>query len=361
MIEYENLERVNRIFFDDFVESFKDTLKRGWFVLGRNVEAFEKEFARYLGCRACVGVASGLDALTLSLSALDLKRTGEVIVPSNTYIATILAVVHAGLKPILVEPDIRTYNIDPSKIEEKITSRTRAILVTHLYGKSCDMDPIMEIAAKFGLKVVEDCAQAHGAAYRGKMVGAFGDFGAFSFYPTKNLGALGDGGAVTTANEANAELIRKLRNYGSLVRYRNDLVGFNSRLDEVQAGFLSIKLKKLDEINGHKRKLALLYNEHLKDDFIKPALSKDCFDVYHIYSVRHPDRNRLREHLLDKGIKTDIHYPVPPHRQPAMEGIIDQGPYPISEEIHETILSLPISYAHKEDDIMEVIAVMNRF
>jgi dTDP-4-amino-4,6-dideoxygalactose transaminase len=360
MIEYENLEKFNRPFFDSLVKSFHDTLKSGWFVLGKNVENFEHEFAAYSECRHCVGVGSGLDALMLALSALDLKGR-EVIVPSNTYIATIIAVLRCGLIPVAVEPDIRTYNIDPAKIEERVGPDTAAILVVHLYGKPCEMDPIMDIAARRGLKVIEDCAQAHGAMFRNRKVGSFGDGGAFSFYPTKNLGALGDAGAVTTGSDEIAHCIRKLRNYGSETKYRNDLIGVNSRLDEVQAGFLSVKLKRLDEINRHKRRLAGLYNDHLKDEFVKPVVTTDCFDVYHIYAVRHPERNRLREYLMTKGIKTEIHYPIPPHHQEALKGIMDDRAYPVSEEIHNTILSLPISFSHTEDEILQVIEAMNSF
>jgi len=361
MIDYENLAESNKPFFKDFVESFESTLRKGWFILGNDVESFESAFADYLGCRYCIGVGSGLDALTLSLDALNLNKGGEVLVPSNTYIATIMAILRNGLRPVLVEPDIRTYNIDPNRIEEKITSNSVAILVVHLYGKSCEMDPILKMAEKYDLRIVEDCAQAHGARYRNKKVGTFGDFGAFSFYPTKNLGALGDGGAVTTDNEEMAEVLRKLRNYGSTVRYQNDLLGFNSRLDEVQAGFLQVKLKKLDEINRHKRKLANLYLRHLKEDFIKPVVSEDCYDVYHIFNVRHPMRDKLKTYLLEKGIKTDIHYKIPPHKQKALQGILGGEDYPIAQEIHDTTLSLPISYFHTEKDILAVTEVMNLF
>jgi len=361
MIDYENLEKFNRPFFDSLVESFRETLKSGWFVLGKNVANFEHEFAAYTGCSRCVGVGSGLDALILALSALDLKGRREIIVPSNTYIATIIAILRCGLIPVAVEPDIRTYNIDPAKIEENVGPDTAAILVVHLYGKACEMGPIMEIAARHGLKVVEDCAQSHGAMYRNIKTGAFGDAGAFSFYPTKNLGALGDAGAVTTSDEEIAHRVRMLRNYGSETKYHNRVIGVNSRLDEVQAGFLSVKLKSLDEINSHKRRLADLYHKYLKDDFIKPVVSPDCFDVYHIYAVRHPARDRLREFLLEKGIKTEVHYPIPPHKQEAMKGIMDTREYPVSEEIHSTIVSLPISFSHTEDDIFQVIEAMNRF
>jgi dTDP-4-amino-4,6-dideoxygalactose transaminase len=361
MIDYENLAESNKLFFKDLVESFENTLRKGWFILGKDVETFEKAFAGYLNCRYCVGVGSGLDALILSLDALNLKKGGEVLVPSNTYIATIMAILRCGLKPVLVEPDIRTYNIDPARIEEKITGNSVAILVVHLYGKPCEMDPILTIAEKYRLKMVEDCAQAHGARYKGMATGTFGDFGAFSFYPTKNLGALGDGGAVTTDDEALAEVLKKLRNYGSSARYQNDLLGYNSRLDEIQAGFLLVKLKKLDEINQHKRTLARLYLSHLKEDFIKPVVNEDCYDVYHIFNVRHPMRDKLKAYLFEKGIKTDIHYMIPPYRQKALEGVLGKEEYPIAQEIHDTTLSLPISYFHREKEILAVIEAMNAF
>jgi len=283
-------------------------------------------------------------------------------VPSNTYIATILSILRNDLKPVFVEPDIRTYNIDPRKIEEKITKNTCAIMIVHLYGKSCEMGPIMDIAAKHGLKVFEDAAQSHGALYKNKMTGTFGVCGAFSFYPTKNLGSLGDAGAVLTDDETVFKTLLKLRNYGSDVKYYNELVGYNSRLGEILAGFLSVKLRKLDEINNHKRTLAEIYNKNLKSDFIKPHVDPDCYDVYHIYCVRHEKRDELKKYLLDNGIKTEIHYPVPPHKQKAMRGIIDENEsYPISELIHKTVLSLPISYCHTQDDVTRVIEVMNKF
>ncbi len=360
MIEYENLRLLNEPFFEEYKKTFSDTLERGWFILGNNVSAFEKDFASYCGSGYCAGLASGLDALILALRCFEFPEGSEVIVPSNTYIATILAVYHNGLIPVLVEPDINTYNIDPLRIEESITSKTRAILVVHLYGKSCDMDPIMDVAGKYALKVIEDCAQSHGAKYKGKKTGTFGDFGAFSFYPTKNLGALGDAGAVTTDNEALYEKIKALRNYGSRVKYHNEYIGTNSRLDEVQAGFLSIKLHRLDEINAYKRRLAEMYHSGLKSDFIKPVVDSDYFDVYHIYNIRHPERDRLREYLLQNGVKTEIHYPVPPHQQKALEGKFRRS-YPISEEIHRTTLSLPVSYCHKEDEIERVIETLNGF
>jgi dTDP-4-amino-4,6-dideoxygalactose transaminase len=284
-----------------------------------------------------------------------------VIVPSNTYIATILSIVHCGLKPVLVEPDIKTYNIDPKKIEDKITSKTKAVMVVHLYGKSCEMDPIVETCRKHNLRLIEDCAQSHGAQYKGKNTGTFGNFGAFSFYPTKNLGALGDAGGVTTNDGELANKITKLRNYGFGKKYYNDFIGYNSRLDEVQASFLIVKLKKLKMINSHKRELASLYHENLKEDFIKPVVDPDFKDVYHIYNVRHAERDKLREYLLKNEIKTEIHYPLPPHKQKAMEGIIKEKYFPISEKIHETTLSLPCSFGHSREQIMKVIEVMNKF
>ena len=360
MIEYENLYKSNLVFFEEFKKSFDETLNSGWFILGKNVERFEKDFAAYHNAEHCFGVASGLDALLLSLKAFDFEKGSEVIVPSDTYIATILSILLAGLKPVLVEPDITTYNIDPKKIEESINSKTKAIMIVHLYGKSCAMDEIITLCKKYNLKLIEDCAQSHGAKYKDKLTGTFGEFGAFSFYPTKNLGALGDAGAITTNDESLAKKIKRLRNYGSDVKYYNEVVGYNSRLDEIQAGFLRIKLKRLDEINEHKRKLANIYLDNLKSDFIKPVVDKDYFDVYHIFSVRHSKRDKLREYLLKNEIKTDIHYPVAPHKQTAMKNII-KGNFPISEEIHNTTLSLPCSFGHTVDEIYKVVEVMNKF
>lgn len=360
MIYYENLFNSNKKFIEEYKSKFTEVLNSGWFILGNEVKKFEDEFATYHNANFCVGVASGLDALTLSLIASRIPENSEVIVPSNTYIATILSILHAKMKPVLVEPNIRTYNIDPTKIEEKISSRTKALMIVHLYGKSCEMDAIVDICRKHNLILIEDCAQSHGAKYKDKLTGTFGDFGAFSFYPTKNLGALGDAGAVITNNDEYAERLRMLRNYGSLKKYHNELIGFNSRLDELQATLLSIKIKYLDEINSHKRKLAKIYLENLSDDFIKPEVNENYFDVYHIFNVRHPKRDKLKEYLLSNDIQTEIHYPVPPHKQKAMKGIIS-GDYPISEEIHNTTLSLPCSFGHTETEIYKVVEVMNKF
>ena len=361
MIEYENLGKVNSRFFPDYEATFNDVLHSGWYILGKKVKEFEETFARYCGTRFCIGVANGLDALILALKAFRFEPGDEIIVPSNTYIATILSIVHNGLKPVLVEPDIRTYNIDPAKIEEKITSRTRAIIVVHLYGKVCNMDAIKNIVSKYELKLIEDCAQAHGASYKKIKAGNFSEFGAFSFYPTKNLGALGDSGCVTT-NDANlADIITTLRNYGSKVKYYNELTGVNSRLDEMQAAFLSVKLKSLDLITEHKRNLANLYLQGLKDDFIKPLLHQDHYDVYHIFNIRHKERNRLKDYLLKNGIQTEIHYPVANNKQVAMKKLLGNEHIPIAEEISNTTLSLPISFFHKDIEIEYVIEKMNQF
>ncbi|MFD1769672.1 DegT/DnrJ/EryC1/StrS family aminotransferase [Sphingobacterium suaedae] len=360
MIAYEDLQKVNEPFFPAFHSAWKRVLESGWYILGKEVEQFEGNFATFCGSSYCIGVASGLDAMILSFQHFKFKAGDEVIVPSNTYIASILSIVHAGLKPVLVEPDITTYNIDPSKIEEALTPRTRAILVVHLYGKMCDMAPILQIAQKHDLRIVEDCAQAHGAKYQGQSAGTFGDFGAFSFYPTKNLGALGDAGAVTTNDPVLAESIKTLRNYGSRIKYTNEVIGHNSRLDELQAAFLSIKLKRLDEITRHKQRLASLYASGLKDDFILPCIQAGFEDVFHIFAIRHPRREALRGYLADRGIKTEVHYPIPPNGQKALRETV-QGNYPLAEEIHKTVLSLPISFGHTESEILQVIDVMNKF
>lgn len=361
MIEYENLYKLNQSFIEEYKSSFAKTLDSGWFVLGKNVEQFEKDFAQYNGNNYCIGVASGLDALILPLAAYNFEKGKEVIVSSNTYIATILSIIQVGLKPVLVEPDLATYNIDPNLIEEKITANTVAIIPVHLYGKCCEMDKIMQIAQKHNLLVIEDTAQAHGATFKDKKAGSFGNFGAFSFYPTKNLGALGDAGGITCNSETDYKKMKMLRNYGSEVKYYNEVVGYNSRLDEVQAGFLSVKLKKLDAINEHKRKLAKIYLENLKSDFIKPVVHPDYVDVYHIFNIRHEKRNELKEYLLKNEIKTEIHYPVTPTEQKAMKGILDNVHTPISKLIHETTLSLPISYFHTENDILKVVETLNKF
>ena len=361
MIEYENLAKSNKKFHSEFEKSFHQNLVDGRFVLAQNVQSFESNFAAYCGVKNCVGVASGLDALFFAVRALNLPKGAEVLVPANTYIASIIAILNAGFKAVLVEPDIHTYNISPKEIEKSITPKTKAIMMVHLYGKLCDMKTILAIAKKHKLKVIEDCAQAHGASYKGKRAGSFGDAAAFSFYPTKNLGALGDGGAITSNDASLSKQFKLLRNYGSVERYKNEIVGYNSRLDDIQAGFLNIKLQALDALTEHKRKLAQIYLNELKNDFILPQVNKDYFDVYHIFNVRHLKRDKLKEYLLKNDIQTDIHYPVAPHQQPALKAMYKGKKFPFSEEIHATTLSLPIAYFHSEKDIMKVVKVMNKF
>ncbi len=359
MIEYENLKKVNEKLFDQYQENFNEFLKSGWYILGANVIEFENKFSDYCDVNHCIGVASGLDALILALDSFNFPRGSEIIVPSNTYIATMLAIVRNGLVPILVEPSIETYNLDVERIEEKITTNTKAILAVHLYGKSCNMSRILEIAKNYNLEVVEDCAQAHGAKFKGQKVGSFG-VGCFSFYPTKNLGALGDAGAITCNSKKYASKIKSLRNYGSSKKYCNDSLGYNSRLDEIQAGFLSIKLDILDKINSHKRELASVYLKNLNDKFIKPVVDSDYFDVYHIFNIRHKERDKIKGYLLKNNIKTEVHYPIPPHYQKSMKDHIT-GEYPISKNIHDTTLSLPISYFHTKKDVERVCEVMNKW
>lgn len=358
-IEYENLRKLNEQLHLKYKENFSEFLETGWCILGKQVANFEEKFAKYCGVNHCIGVANGLDALVLAIDSFDFPQGSEIIVPSNTYIATILSIVRNGHKPILVEPDIRTYNIDPTKIEASITQKTKAIVVVHLYGKCCDMDSILELAKKYHLEIIEDVAQAHGAKYKNKMAGSFG-IGCFSFYPTKNLGALADAGAITVNNLDSYAKFKALRNYGSFEKYYNEYVGYNSRLDEIQAGFLNIKLEILEEINNHKRNLASIYDKELKLDYIKPIIDIDYHDVYHIYNIRHERRDELKDYLLKNNIKTEIHYPLAPNKQKAMQGIIE-GEFPISELIHKTTLSLPISYCHTENDIYRVIEALNKF
>lgn len=361
-VDYENLKKLNQPLFEEFQQSLKETVESGWYILGEKVKRFEQEFAAYNGSKHCLGVASGLDALTLGLDIFEFPKDSEVLVPSNTYIATVLAIMRAGLRPVLVEPNLGTYNIDPEQIPSRLTSRTRAIMVVHLYGKVCDVAAIKAITSEFGLALIEDCAQAHGSSWMNKKAGTFGEIGAFSFYPTKNLGALGDSGAILTDDDNLAEKVLYYRNYGSKKKYYNDYIGYNSRLDEVQAGLLTVKLKYLDRINKHKNNLAALYFNGIdRTKFVLPERDPCYYDTHHIFPIRHKRRDALREYLAENGIKTEIHYPVPPHKQGPYVKHFEGEHFPISEEIHATILSLPVSYATSEEDVLYVIEVLNRF
>jgi len=362
MIPYENLKRLNTPFEDKFREKFNSVINNGHYILGPELEVFEKAYAKWHNANYCIGVSNGLDALILSLKACNFPKGSEVIVPSNTYIASILAILACQLIPVLVEPDIATYNIDPNKIEDAITPNTKAIMAVHLYGKCCQMDKIMAIKAKHNLVLVEDCAQSHGATFKGQLAGTFGEFGAFSFYPTKNLGALGDAGAIICNNESHKKTLTQLRNYGSERKYYNDIIGYNNRLDEMQAAFLSIKLKYLKEMNAHRNKLAQLYFDNLKADFILPVQDADFYDVFHIFNIRHKKRDELQQYLTNNSIGTVIHYPVPPHKQKALDGVKGiRSAYPIADEIHDTTLSIPCSFSHTEDEVMRVIEALNKF
>ncbi len=320
------------------------SLESGWYIGGAEVEAFEAEYANYCGAQFCIGVGNGLDALHLSLKALGVGPGDEVIVPSNTYIATWLAVTYSGAKPVPVEPDERTYNLNPALIEAAITPRTKAIIPVHLYGQPADLDPILEIARRYGLRVLEDAAQAHGARYKGKRIGAHGDAVAWSFYPGKNLGAIGDAGAVTTNNPELAERVSMLRNYGSRVKYVNELAGYNSRLDPIQAAVLRVKLAYLDEWNERRRLVAGLYLKQLANTGLTlPYVPEWGEPVWHLFVLRSSERDQLQKHLASQGIGTLIHYPIPPHRQQAYAEMgLQEGCLPISEAIHREVLSLPI-------------------
>ena len=335
-------------------------MKKGWYILGDAVSDFEANFAAYTGSKHCIGVANGLDAMVLSLKALDLPPESEVIVPSNTYIATILAVVLAGLTPVLAEPDPETLNIHPEEIKKLISPKTKAIMVVHLYGNPCDMDSIKKLAEVSNLFLLEDCAQSHGARYHGSHTGTFGIAGCFSFYPTKNLGALGDAGAIITSDDSLATKLRILRNYGSDKKYHNTTIGYNSRLDELQAAVLNVKLKYLNAIVHHKRIIAELYNTGLYPHFQKIKSYAGAENSYHIYPVATPRRDELRAFLSKNDIGTEIHYPVPPHHQEGYPMLSGKS-YPVSEYIHRHILSLPCSTALSVEEAMNVVEKMNEF
>jgi len=343
--------------------AFDRVYANSWYIEGKEDEAFEKAFASYCGARYCVGCGNGLDALMLSLKALGVGAGDEVIVPSNTYIATALAVTYVGATPVFVEPDIDTYNINPSLIEEKLTDKTKAIMPVHLYGQACDMDPIMKIASKHNLYVVEDCAQAHGATYKGRKIGSFGNAAGFSFYPGKNLGALGDAGAVVTSDKALADKVRALGNYGSDYKYHHIYQGNNSRLDEMQAAFLSAKLPHLDRMNTERRRIAAKYMAGISNPKMTlPTVIDGAEPVWHIFAIRCKERDELADYLKEAGIGTNKHYPIPMHLQEAYKGLgIPKGALPIAEEISATQLSLPMYYGMTDEEISYVVDKLNKF
>ena len=370
MVEFLNIKNIIARDKDQLMNAFEEVLDSGWFILGKNVETFEREFASFCETKYCISVANGLDALILIMEAYKImgvfKEGDEVLVPSNTYIASILAVSRAGLNPILVEPDIHTYLIDPLLIEDKITFRTKAILPVHLYGRLCNMDEINSIARKYQLKVIEDSAQSHGAIYRNKRSGNLGDASGFSFYPGKNLGALGDAGAVTTNDPELAEILKALRNYGSQKKYENLFLGVNSRLDELQAALLLVKLQKLDGDNQIRREIANYYLHNIDNDLVTLPVNRQInvvsllSHVFHVFAVRVANRNDFQKYLWDNGIQTVIHYPIPPHKQKAYSEW-SQLSFPISEKIHHEIISLPISPIMKLEEYKLVVDVINKY
>lgn len=347
----------------DLRAAFERVYQRSWYIEGQEDEAFEKAFAAYCGTEHCVGCGNGLDALMLVLKALGVGEGDEVLVPSNTYIATALAVTYTGATPVFVEPDIRTYDLDPARLEAALTPKTKAVMPVHLYGQPCDMDPIMAFARAHGLFVVEDCAQAHGATYHGQRIGTFGDAAGFSFYPGKNLGALGDAGAVVTNNRDLAEKVRALGNYGSDYKYHHVYQGNNSRLDELQAAFLVAKLPHLDRMNQDRRRIAARYLDEIHNSQLTlPYILPGTEPVWHIFAVRCRKRDELVAYLADKGIATNKHYPIPMHLQGAYASLgIPKGTLPIAEEISATQLSLPMFYGMTEDEVSYVVDALNAF
>ncbi|WP_306481240.1 DegT/DnrJ/EryC1/StrS aminotransferase family protein [Limnobacter sp.] len=361
-VPFLDLKAINMAHQQPLKEAFDRVLNSGWYVLGQEVKAFEQEFSAYCKADHCVGVSNGLDALHLILKAMDIGPGDEVLVPSNTYIATWLAISYTGATPVPVEPVEATYNIDPNAIEKAITSRTKAVMVVHLYGQPADMDPIRRVCNAHNLYIIEDAAQAHGAAYQGTPVGVLGDAAAFSFYPGKNLGALGDAGAVVTNNIDIAEKVRVLSNYGSRVKYHNEIRGYNCRLDELQAALLRVRLKGLNEETSQRRQVARTYIEGLKDaSLILPEVLDSVDPVWHLFVVRVEHRDEVQRKLSDHGIGTLIHYPIPPHLQPAYSDLgFQKGHFPISERIHDTVLSLPMSPTLDADQVNYVVDTLHK-
>ncbi len=372
MIKFLDLKAINDSFEPELSESIKRVLDSGWYLLGNEVKAFEEEYAHFTGTNHCIGVANGLDALRLILKAYIekglMKEGDEVIVPANTYIATILAITDNRLKPILVEPDLITYNIDPYKIEEKITDRTRAIMLVHLYGQNSMHTEVQRLVSTYNLKLIEDNAQAAGAFHVEQRTGSLGDAAGHSFYPGKNLGCMGDGGAVTTDDDDLASIIRSLANYGSSTKYVNNYQGLNSRLDEIQAAILRTKLPRLNADNQRRREIAKFYCENITVSEITLPVTKDFFQfdifnrshVWHLFVIRHPFRDDLQKYLTKCGVQTLIHYPIPPHKQSAYKQWNDKN-YPITEKIHREVLSLPISPLMSDMELNKLVKVLNEY
>ncbi|WP_324208494.1 DegT/DnrJ/EryC1/StrS family aminotransferase [Flavobacterium sp.] len=366
MIPFLNLKKINQPFETALQEKMKQFLEGGWYILGSEVKTFEVDFANYCGAKYCVGVGNGLDALVLIFKAYiqlgKMQKGDEVILPANTYIATILAVLQSDLVPVLVEPKLDTYNINPDVIEEKITAKTKAILPVHLYGQLCEMEKIDTIAQKYKLLVIEDAAQAHGSLFsKTKKAGNLSDAAAFSFYPGKNLGALGDAGAITTNDDALAAVLYSLRNYGSKVKYQNEFLGVNSRLDELQATFLNVKLPCLDKENNTRRQIAKRYLSEIKNNkIVLPHWDGTDNHVFHLFVIRTANKNQLQKYLLDNGVETMIHYPIPPHKQKALS-CWNNLSFPITEKIHDEVLSIPLNATLTEEEIQLIITTINNY
>jgi dTDP-4-amino-4,6-dideoxygalactose transaminase len=370
MIKFLDLKEINNSFEPQLSNSIRRVLDSGWYLLGNEAKAFEQEYARFIGVKHCIGVANGLDALRLIFKAYQelriLNEGDEIIVPANTYIASILAITDNRLVPVLAEPDINTYNIDPYKIEERITSRTRGIMIVHLYGRNAMHQEISRVAQKYNLKIIEDNAQAQGCFYGSKRTGSLASAAGHSFYPGKNLGALGDAGAVTTDNDEFAEVIRTIANYGSRIKYENLYKGLNSRLDEIQAAILRVKLARLDADNQRRREVAQYYITHITNkNIILPAVNMDPANtnlehVWHLFVIRSSQRDKLQKYLLENGIQTMIHYPIPPHKQAAYREL-NENVLPVTEMIHEQVLSLPFSQVIRDEELNLVIRTLNTF
>lgn len=361
MIKFLDLEKVNNRFRGEIDARIKAILDKGWYLQGQEDKLFEDNFAKFCGVKHCIGCANGLDALNLIIRGYDFGMGDEIIVPANTYIASILAISENGCTPVLVEPDIKTYNINPDLIEAAITPKTKAIMVVHLYGQAVQMEKIWALAQKYHLKIIEDSAQAHGALYQGKRTGNLGDASGFSFYPGKNLGCMGDGGCVTTNDDDLAAKIRAIANYGSDRKYHHIYKGINSRLDEIQAAVLDIKLAHLDADNARRREIAQYYRQNITNpQIILPQVYDENAHVWHIFAIRTPERDRLQKYLEDKDIQTNIHYPTPPHKQGAYSEWRNIS-FPISEEIHATELSLPMSPVLTDEEVNRIVEVINEW